>query len=106
MNDPTHHPLELLEDGEVGAAVGAGSGGAAGRTRMVGSARRRALVAFVAIAAGGLAPDAEARLVVDHEILRGANRSRHEISATCWGRSKGRAHAEVSASQSPRMSSG
>jgi hypothetical protein len=55
---------------------------------MVGSAARRwALVAVVAIIAVGLAPDAEARLVVDHEILRGeANRSRHEISGTCWGK--------------------
>ena len=51
-DDPTHHPLELLEDGEVRAAVGAGSGGAAAG-RMVGSARRYwALVAVVAIIAG------------------------------------------------------
>jgi hypothetical protein len=41
---------------------------------MIGSARRGCVVAV------GLAPEAEARLVVDHEILREANRSRREIS--------------------------
>ena len=65
-----HHPLELLEDGEVRAAVGAWYGGAAGQ--VAGSARRGPIVAVVR----GLAADAEARLVVGLEVLQAGKANR------------------------------
>ena len=72
MAEPTHqhHPLELLEDGEVRAAVGAWHGGAAGQ--VVGSARLGTIVAVFR----GLAADAEARLVVGLEVLQAGKANR------------------------------
>lgn len=68
-----YHPLELLEDGQVGGAVGVGG---------VGGARsRRRVVVVVAL---GLRADAEARVVVALEVLgRGhaiANWERRDLS--------------------------
>lgn len=57
-----YHPLELLEDGQVGAAVGVAVSG-------VGGARSGRRVVVVVAVALGLAADAEARVVVALEVL-------------------------------------
>lgn len=76
-----HQPLELLEDGQVGAAVGVRRGGA-GAARGAGSKRRvaatSAAVAVAVFISPGLAADAEAHLVVDLEVLR--TRNGHDLS--------------------------